>query len=150
MGEQVHLGHLKQRYTGEELWWHCFKEIRSSFCPLYLDCRICKSITLTFFHQPVSWLRALWQPKDVTFLYQWFLSKWKEDGPVIGKQSIFKAKRRTEKKYLYLSSIAGTRLLFKARGSEWMNSINYKWFSCVNRRRTLCCEDTEVSFLLFN
>lgn len=37
MAEQLHLGHLKQWYTGEELWWHCFKEIRPSFCPLYLD-----------------------------------------------------------------------------------------------------------------
>lgn len=74
----------------------------------------------------------------------------KKIGPLVVKQSIFKAKRTTEGKYPYLSSIAGMKLLFKAHDSEWVNSINYKWFSCVNRRSAVCCEDTEVSFLLFN
>lgn len=36
MGEQPHMGHLKQWYMGEEPWWHCFKEIRPGFYPLYL------------------------------------------------------------------------------------------------------------------
>lgn len=41
MGEQPHVGHLKQWYMGEELWWHCFKEIRPCFHPLYLDAAQC-------------------------------------------------------------------------------------------------------------